>query len=118
MSVWVCEHVCRFLQRPEEGMGSSGAGVTVSCGLSDVDAWNRTQGLWKEKEVLFTTKPSLQPESVYFDSQFKVQSIKMGSSRQQELEAATHITPTVRKHSIEVTHASKCLAQSPHLYSL
>ena len=28
MTVWVCTHVNRFQQRPGEGVGSSGAGVT------------------------------------------------------------------------------------------
>lgn len=42
-------------------MGPSRAGVIVSCELSDVGAWNGTQGFWKEQLVLLTTKLFISP---------------------------------------------------------
>lgn len=42
------------LQRPEEGVGSPGAGVLVVC-------WESNQGHLKDQPVLLTDDPFLQP---------------------------------------------------------
>lgn len=62
MYVCLCEyvsHVCRCLQKSEEGVGSPGAAVTGGCELLDVVG---RSGL-VELKVPSIAEPSLQPQS-------------------------------------------------------
>ena len=45
MWVYTCEY--RYLQRPEEDIRFSGAGVTIGCKLLDVGARNQTQAFYR-----------------------------------------------------------------------
>lgn len=47
--MWICVHDCRYIQRPEEGVGIPQAGVTSGCELPEVGAGNGTLILWKNK---------------------------------------------------------------------
>lgn len=50
--------VCRYPQRPEEGIRFPGAGVMGECELLGVSMWNQTQVLWKNsKSSEPVTKP-------------------------------------------------------------
>lgn len=62
-SVYVCAFLCTTcsLQRPEEGVGALGAGVTVGCNPpNSVSTGNQTQVLSRE-QVLWNAEPSFQP---------------------------------------------------------
>ena len=56
--------VCRYPQRPEEGVGSHVIGITNSYELA-CKCWELNPGPLEEHPVLLTTEPSLQPEGLF-----------------------------------------------------
>lgn len=54
-----CAHVCRCLWTPEEGIESSGAGITES--MSQCGWLGQNLSPLEVKHSLFSTEPSLQP---------------------------------------------------------
>ena len=56
----MCNIYIQCLQRPEEGTGSSGAGVTNGCELP-CGCRELNPGPLEEQQVLLTDEPSLQP---------------------------------------------------------
>lgn len=64
----ICLYLCKYIthmrcsQRPEEGTGSSGTGITSSCGLPS-GHWELNLGLLKKQSSLH-----LKPQCVWMDS--------------------------------------------------